>query len=141
MFFVAILLFVLAVVALTTGVLGLIGRLPGNRYLGVHTEAALRDEAAFRAANRVAAPALIAGAALLSAGGLVVLAAGGFTGGLVAVGVLVIALFTIGSGATAGARAAEAVAPPEPATGGCGGSCGGCSLKDICEPAAGARTV
>ncbi|MEU1525253.1 SdpI family protein [Nocardia rhamnosiphila] len=141
MFVVAILLFVLAVVALTTGVLGLIGRLPGNRYIGVHTEAALRDESAFRAANRVAAPTLIISAALLSAGGLVVMAAGGFTGVLVAVGVLVIALFTLGAGANAGARAAEAIAPaPEPA-GGCGGSCGGCSLKEMCEPAAGSRPV
>ncbi|MGW0182590.1 SdpI family protein [Nocardia sp. NPDC003345] len=136
MFVVAILLFVLAAVALVTGVLGMIGRLPGNRYVGVTTEAALRDEKAFRAANRVAAPTSIVSAVLLFAGGLVVLAAGGFTAVLVAVGVLVIALFTLGAGANAGARAAEAIAPaPEPA--GCGGSCGGCSLKDTCAPAAG----
>lgn len=135
MFVVAILLFVLAVVALATGVLGLFGRLPGNRYIGVHTEAALRDETAFRTANRVAAPTSIIAGALLAAGALVVLASGGLTAVLVAVGVLVIALFTLGAGATAGARAAEAVAPPAE-TGGCGGSCGGCSLKNTCEPAA-----
>ncbi|MEU4315906.1 SdpI family protein [Nocardia sp. NPDC024068] len=136
MFVVAILLFVLALVALTTGVLGLFGRLPGNRYIGVHTEAALRDETAFRTANRVAAPTSIVSAALLAAGGLVVMAAGGFTAVLVAVGALVVALFTLGAGANAGARAAEAIAPA-PETGGCGGSCGGCSLKDTCAPAAG----
>ncbi len=132
---VAILLFVLGLTALTTGVLGFFGRLPGNRYLGVHTEAALRDETAFRTANRIAAPTSVVSGALLAAGGLVVLAASTLTGILVTVGVLVIALFTLGSGANAGARAAEAIAPP-PETGGCGGSCGGCSLKNTCEPAA-----
>ncbi len=131
---VAILLFVLALIALTTGVLGFFGRLPGNRYLGVHTEAALRDETAFRTANRIAAPTSVVSGALLAAGGLVVLAASTVTGILVTVGVLVIALFTLGAGANAGARAAEAIAPA-PKTGGCGGSCGGCSLKDTCEPA------
>ncbi|MGW5387730.1 SdpI family protein [Nocardia sp. NPDC003963] len=135
MFVVAILLFVLALVALTTGVLGLIGRLPGNRYVGVHTEAALRDETAFRTANRVAAPTSIVAGALLAAGALVVLAAGGLIAVVVTAVVLVIALFTLGAGANAGARAAEAIAPP-PETGGCGGSCGGCSLKSTCEPAA-----
>lgn len=135
MLVVAILLFVLALVALTTGVLGFFGRLPGNRYIGVHTEAALRDETAFRTANRIAAPTSVISGALLAAGGLVVLAATTLTGILVTVGVLVIALFTLGAGANAGARAAEAIAPP-PETGGCGGSCGGCSLKNTCEPAA-----
>lgn len=135
MIVVAILLFVLAVIALATGVLGFFGRLPGNRYIGVHTEAALRDENAFRTANRIAAPTSVVSGALLAAGGLVVLAASPLTGIVVTAGVLVISLFTLGAGANAGARAAEAIAPP-PATGGCGGSCGGCSLKSTCEPAA-----
>lgn len=135
MLVVAILLFVLALVALTTGVLGFFGRLPGNRYIGVHTEAALRDENAFRAANRIAAPTSVISGALLAAGGLVALASGPVTGLIVTAGVLVIALFTLGAGANAGARAAEAIAP-EPETGGCGGSCGGCSLKDTCAPTA-----
>ncbi|WP_280399095.1 SdpI family protein [Nocardia carnea] len=140
MFAVAILLFVLALIALATGVLGLIGRLPGNRYIGVHTEAALRDETAFRTANRIAAPTSLVSGALLAAGGLVVLAAGTLTGLVVTAGVLVIALFTLGAGANAGARAAEAIAPPTE-TGGCGGACGGCSLKSTCEPAAESQPV
>lgn len=135
MIVVAILLFVLAVIALATGVLGFFGRLPGNRYLGVHTEAALRDETAFRTANRIAAPTSVVSGALLAAGGLVVLAASPLTGIVVTAGVLVISLFTLGAGANAGARAAEAIAPP-PASSGCGGSCGGCSLKSTCAPAA-----
>ncbi|ONM46607.1 SdpI family protein [Nocardia donostiensis] len=135
MFVVALLLFALAVVALATGALGLTGRLPRNRFVGVHTEAALRDPAAFRAANRVAAPTSIAAGALLSAGALVSLAADGVVAVLVAVVVAAIALFTLGAGADAGARAAAAIAPPPEDIGGCGHSCGACSLRDTCQPA------
>ncbi|MEU2090789.1 SdpI family protein [Nocardia beijingensis] len=134
MFVVALVLFVLAVVAVATGALGLTGRLPRNRFFGVHTEAALSTDETFRVANRVAAPTSIAAGALLFAGGLVGLAADGFIALAVAACAAVVALFTLGAGANAAAQAAEAIAPP-PQTGSCGNSCGACSLRDACQPA------
>ncbi|GAA5045751.1 SdpI family protein [Nocardia callitridis] len=136
MFVVALILFVLALVALTIGALGFSGRLPRNRFVGVHTEAALTDDQIFRVANRVAAPTSVAAGALLFAGGLIAMAAGGVVAVLVAVVTAVVALFTLGAGANAGAQTAESLAPPAPA-GDCGSSCGACSLRDACEPAAG----
>ncbi|MFI6212123.1 SdpI family protein [Nocardia brasiliensis] len=134
MFVVALVLFVLGLVALATGALGLTGRLPRNRFVGVHTEAALFDDETFRVANRIAAPTSLAAGALLVAGGLVVLAAGGFAALFVAVGVAVVALFTLGAGANAAAAKAAAIAPPAE-VGGCGSACGACSLRDACQPA------
>ncbi|KIA66428.1 SdpI family protein [Nocardia vulneris] len=134
MFVVALVLFVLGLVALATGALGLTGRLPRNRFVGVHTEAALADDETFRVANRIAAPTSLAAGALLFAGGLVVLAAGGFAALFVAVGVAVVALFTLGAGANAAAAKAAAIAPPAE-VGGCGSACGACSLRDACQPA------
>ncbi|MBF6127914.1 SdpI family protein [Nocardia brasiliensis] len=134
MFVVALVLFVLGLVALATGALGLTGRLPRNRFVGVHTEAALSDDETFRVANRIAAPTSLAAGALLLAGGLVVLAAGGFAALFVAVGVAVVALFTLGAGANAAAARAAAIAPPAE-VGGCGSACGACSLRDACQPA------
>ncbi|WP_063051971.1 SdpI family protein [Nocardia arthritidis] len=134
MFLVALVLFAPAVVAVTTGALGLTGRLPRNRFFGVHTEAALSTDETFRVANRVAAPTSIAAGALLFAGGLVALVAGGFVALAVAACTAVVALFTLGAGANAAAQAADAIAAP-PETGGCGSSCGACSLRDACLPA------
>ncbi|ASF10973.1 hypothetical protein NBRGN_062_01930 [Nocardia brasiliensis NBRC 14402] len=134
MFVVALVLFVLGLVALATGALGLTGRLPRNRFVGVHTEAALSDDETFRVANRIAAPTSLAAGALLVAGGLVVLAAGGFVALFVAVGVAVVALFTLGAGANVAAAKAAAIAPPAE-VGGCGSACGACSLRDACQPA------
>ncbi|WP_063045747.1 SdpI family protein [Nocardia pseudovaccinii] len=133
MFVVALTLFVLAMVAIATGVLGLTGRLPRNRFVGVHTEAALHDEETFRIANRVAAPTSVAAGALLFAGGLVALAAGGFPALIVAVVTAMVALFTLGAGANAAARAVEELVPVQE-IGGCGSSCGACSLREACAP-------
>ncbi|WP_433728945.1 SdpI family protein [Nocardia sp. CA-129566] len=133
MFVVALTLFVLALVAIATGVLGLTGRLPRNRFVGVHTEAALHDDDTFRIANRVAAPTSVAAGALLFAGGLVALAAGGFPAIVVAALTAAIALFTLGAGANAAARTVEALVPAQE-IGGCGSSCGACSLRDSCAP-------
>ncbi|WP_280451181.1 SdpI family protein, partial [Nocardia cyriacigeorgica] len=99
---VPIILFLLAAVALAIGVLGLAGKLPRNRFVGVHTDEALSTDEVFRVANRVAAPTSLAAGALLFCGGLVTLAAGGFAVVLIALGVAIIALFTLGAGATAG---------------------------------------
>ncbi|MEU4320887.1 SdpI family protein [Nocardia fluminea] len=131
---VALLLFALAAVAIATGVLGLLGKLPRNRFLGVTTEAALHSDDNFRLANRIAAPTSVGAGALLFAGGLVVLVAGGLASIAVAALVAVIAIFTLGAGANAAARTVEPLLPPAP-TGGCGSSCGGCSLRDTCAPA------
>ncbi|WP_280206581.1 SdpI family protein [Nocardia cyriacigeorgica] len=125
---VPIILFLLAAVALAIGVLGLAGKLPRNRFVGVHTDEALSNDEVFRVANRVAAPTSLAAGALLFCGGLVTLAAGGFAVVLIALGVAIIALFTLGAGATAGAPAPAAHAPP-PAPRRSGNNSGACSQR------------
>ncbi|MGW4355938.1 SdpI family protein [Nocardia sp. NPDC004582] len=134
MFFVALILFVLAAVAVVTGVLGLTGTLPGNRYFGVHSDAALKTEEAFKLANKVAGPTSIVAGLLLAAAGAVALVSGGVPALVLAVIAVVIALFTMGAGAAA-AEKAIANAFPEEKVGGCGSACGGCSLRDTCETA------
>lgn len=54
---------------LAVGALGWRGQLPRNRFAGVRTAATLRSEAAFIAANRVAAPPVLAAAAICATGG------------------------------------------------------------------------
>jgi uncharacterized membrane protein len=133
-FVVALVLFVPAVVAVATGMLGLTGRLPRNRFVGVHTEAALHNDETFRIANRVAAPTSVAAGALLFTGGLVALAAGGVVALIVAAAAALIALFTLGAGANAAAQAVAGLVPARE-VGGCGQTCGACSLRDACLPA------
>ncbi|MRH86490.1 hypothetical protein GFY24_03220 [Nocardia sp. SYP-A9097] len=132
---VALILFVLSAVAVVTGVLGLTGTLPGNRYFGVHSEAAVKSEENFKLANRVAAPTTLVAGLLLAAGGGVALVGGGIAGILIPVLAVVIAFFTLGAGALAAEKALEAAAPAEE-VGGCGSACGSCSLRDTCAPAA-----
>ncbi len=129
---VALILFVLAAVAVVTGVLGLTGSLPPNRFFGVHTEDALSTEETFRIANRVAAPTSFGAGVLLAVGGVIALLASPVVGIVGAVLAAVIALFILGAGANA---AAGAIAGLVPQTGACGGACGACSLRDACEPA------
>jgi hypothetical protein len=108
----AAVLLIVALALLTVGLLGWQQRLPRNRFAGIRTAATLRSDAAFSAANRVAAVALGAGGAALSVFGGV--AGAGAVGLLLAGGLL-------------GHRVASAVPPP---TGGCAGcicSGGGCS--------------
>ncbi|WP_067649127.1 SdpI family protein [Nocardia harenae] len=133
MFVVALLLFAAAAVAVATGLLGLTGRLPRNRFVGVHSSAALTDENTFRLANRVAAPTSVAAGFLLFAGGLVALAAGGLVALVVAAVVGVVAVFTLGAGANAAERVVAPMVPEQ--VGGCGSACGACSLRSACEPA------
>ncbi|MQY23482.1 SdpI family protein [Nocardia macrotermitis] len=131
---VALILFVLAAVAVVTGVLGLTGALPPNRYFGVHTQEAIQNEEAYLLANKVAGPTSIGAGLLLIAGGVVALLAGPIAGILAAVVAAVIALFTLGAGVNA---AGQAIARLAPATevGSCGSACGSCSLRDACQPA------
>ncbi|MFJ4658697.1 SdpI family protein [Nocardia sp. NPDC088792] len=133
-FVVALILFVLAAVAVVTGLLGLTGTLPGNRYFGVHSEAAVRTEEAFKYANKVAAPTSIVAGVLLAAAGAVALVAGAVPALIIAAVALVVSVFTLGAGAAA-AEKALAVRFPEEKVGGCGSACGSCSLRDACQPA------
>ncbi|MFD6463737.1 SdpI family protein [Streptomyces roseolus] len=132
MFVVALALYVLALVAIGTGVLGLTGRLPRNHFVGVHTESALSSDETFRIANRVAAPTSIAAGALLFAGGLIAAQAGVVVGLIVAVLSAAVALFTLGGGAVAADKAIANLVPVQ--SGGCGSACGSCSLRDTCAP-------
>jgi len=131
---VALILFVLAAVAVVTGALGLIGALPPNRFVGVHTGEALATPETFRIANRVAAPTSVGAGVLLAAGGTIALLAGGIAGIVAAALAAVIALFTLGAGANAAGQSIAGMAPA-PEVGGCGNACGACSLRDACQPA------
>ncbi|MBJ8347672.1 SdpI family protein [Antrihabitans sp. YC2-6] len=130
MLVVASLFVVLAVVAAVVGVAGLAGRLPRNRWVGIRTEDTLRDDAAFALANKVAAPTTIGAGLILFIGGIAALTFSTVAGivAVVVTGVAAIAIAGIG-----GSIATRAAAVKEPA-GGCGQACGGCSLKDACEP-------
>jgi hypothetical protein len=128
----AIVLFVLAVALAGVAVAGFTEHLPRNRWAGVRTPDTLRDDETFALANRVAAPTLLAGAAMLVLGGLGALALGGVVGGVIAAGGVVAAAVTAAAGGSLGARAAASV--PALEVGGCGNSCGACALKDACAP-------
>ncbi|MDQ4092738.1 MAG: SdpI family protein, partial [Actinomycetota bacterium] len=62
---------------ITVGLLGWRQRLPRNRFAGVRTPATLRSDAAFIAANRVAAPPVFAAGVICAAGGALALGAAG----------------------------------------------------------------
>lgn len=123
----AVVLLIVASALLTVGLLGWQQRLPRNRFAGIRTAATLRSDAAFIAANRVAAPTMVAAGAVCAAGGALALGADGAAltvivavAGAGAVGLLL-------AGGLLGHRVASAVPPP---TGGCAGcicSGGGCS--------------
>jgi uncharacterized membrane protein len=106
------------------GYLGLTGKLPRNRYVGVRTAPAMRDDEAFHLANRVAGlPNLVAALVAVGAGtAAVVDPDAALTVGLV--GMVGAVAITIAATA-AGHRAAETMPVPE-APKGCGGcACGG----------------
>ncbi|RMI33985.1 SdpI family protein [Nocardia stercoris] len=134
MFVVALILFVLAAVAVVTGVLGWTGKLPRNRFFGVHTEEALRTDEVFRIANRVAAPTSAAAGLLLACAAAVVAVAPVIPALSVTAGALLIALFTIGAGAGVAAKSIAGLAPA-PEIGGCGSACASCTLRSACDTA------
>lgn len=117
-----VLLLVASAALLTVGVLGWSRRLPRNRVAGIRTPATLRSDAAFVAANRVAAPPVLAAGAICGVGGVLTLGAGG--------ALLVVILTVTGVGAVAllisggllGHRVATALPPPQARCGGC--ACG-----------------
>lgn len=111
-----VVLLVAAAALLTVGMLGWRRQLPRNRFAGIRTPATLRSEAAFIAANRVAAPPVVAAGAVCAAGGALALGTGGPA--------LVVVVAVAGSGALGlllaggvlGHRVAVAI-PPQ--VGGC----------------------
>lgn len=123
-----------------TGWRGLRGTLPRNRFAGVRTPAAMASDEAFALANRVAAPATLAGAAVMVVVGACVLALrGGSTLFLLLVVGLLGATALIMVGGVLGNRAATALAEaraaqqPAGACAGCPG--GGCAaLLSNAEP-------
>lgn len=116
-------LLVFAATLLTVGVLGWQARLPRNRFVGVRTPATLRSEAAFTAANRVAAPPLLAAAATCAAGGAVALVTDGLPLTLI-VGIAGIgALGLLLAGGLLGDRVAAAMPPLQ------NPGCGQCSCR------------
>ncbi|MBA8827710.1 putative membrane protein [Saccharopolyspora lacisalsi] len=109
---------------LVLGRRGLHGTLPRNRFVGVRTPAALRNDEAFELGNRVAAPAMLAGGAVgvLSGAMLPLLPS---TSSVVMVA-LIGAVGTFGlmtAGGVLGARAAQALPEPANPCAGCAGSC------------------
>ncbi|AOD21272.1 SdpI family protein [Rhodococcus pyridinivorans] len=134
MLIVAVLLFVLALVVGAVGVAALTGKLPRNRWAGVRTPDALRDDEAFALANKVAAPSMLGSAVLLALGGVASLTLPTVAGIIAVVVTVVAALITAGAGGSVAARVAAATKPEE--TAGCGTSCGACSLRGACEPTA-----
>lgn len=132
---IAALVYILLAVALAAAAsVALAGRLPRNRWVGLRTDASLRDDATFRAANRVAAPSQAGGAVVLVLGALGALLLDGAAALAVAVAAPVFVAILIGIGAVIGQRVATAM--PAEDTGMCGHSCGACSLQDECASAA-----
>lgn len=97
---------------LTVGLLGWGRRLPRNRFAGIRTPATLRSDAAFTAANRVAAPPVLAAGAICVAAGALVWGTEGATLAVIAgvAGVGTIALLI--AGGLLGHRVATAIPPP-----------------------------
>lgn len=127
---VVVLLVGLALVSGATGLLGLLGRLPGNSVLGVRTPETRKSPGAWTLANKAAGPTFIAAAAALALGALGLGLIGGWMGGLVVVIALLGALVLFNVSGLAGARAAAVwqATHEHDDEGGCGcGSEGGCS--------------
>ncbi|MET0132043.1 MAG: SdpI family protein [Kibdelosporangium sp.] len=123
---------VAGVVVAGVGLLGLVDRLPMNRFFGVRTAATMRTADTFRIGNKVAGlPVFVAGAVgVLGAVLAMVLPDGGLVAGLLgAIGMLVFA----GAGGVLGHRAAAAMPAPEPELpAGCAGcACGNCGVRQF----------
>lgn len=101
-----VLLVGLALVVGGAGLLGLLGRLPGNDLLGVRTPETRRSPEAWELANRAAGPAFLAASAALGLGVLGLGLIGGWIGGLVVVVALLGSLALLNVAGLAGSRAA-----------------------------------
>ncbi|MGC4960754.1 SdpI family protein [Gordonia sp. DT101] len=125
----AVVVFALAAMWLVVGGLGIAGRLPRNRWLGVRSDESMRSDEAFQVANRVAAPGLFAATGILVLSGIVTLGIGGYWSLAFAVVGVVAALFVVGLVSAYGVRAAAAVPADDD-------GCSCCSGHDHDGPAA-----
>jgi uncharacterized membrane protein len=110
------------------GLLGWRGKLARTGRLGVRTPAALRDDAAFALANRVAGPVVLVAGLAAVLGGIAAFLLGGPLGMVLAAVIgLAGALLFARAGALLGTRAAAALPAPVPDS--CATcACGGCAL-------------
>jgi uncharacterized membrane protein len=126
----------------TVGLLGLRERLRRNRFFGVRTAASMRDEEAFRLANRVAGlPTLVAGLIGVLAGiAAAFVADPGARIAIVIIGLIGLLAIAVAGGAL-GHRAALALpkraAEPPAGCGGC--ACGNCLSGSVGSDVAGVR--
>ena len=124
---VLVLLVGLALVVGGTGLLALIGKLPGNGFLGVRTPETRRSPEAWHLANRAAGPAFLASGLALGLGALALGLIGGWVGGLVVVVSVLGALALLNVAGLAGSRrAAMWDATQDDDQGGCGCGPDGC---------------
>jgi hypothetical protein len=128
----ASILAVLGALVATSGLLGLLERLPVNRFAGVRTAATMRDAETFRIANKVAGLPILAAGAIGVLGGVLglTLPNGGLVAGLLGLaGMIAIA----SAGGLLGHKAALTVPEPEPELpAGCAGcACGNCGVKAL----------
>jgi hypothetical protein len=119
-------------VLITVGLLGLLERLPLNRFAGVRTTATLRNADTFRVGNKVAGLPVLAGGVIGVLGGVLalVMPAGAVVAGVIgAVGMIGISA----AGGVIGHKAALAVPEPEPELpAGCAGcACGNCGVRQF----------
>ncbi|MFT3716537.1 MAG: SdpI family protein [Gordonia sp. (in: high G+C Gram-positive bacteria)] len=156
----AVIAFAIAALWAVTGVAGLLGRLPGNRWIGVRTPETGRTPETWTLAQRVAAPGYLGGAVAAFLGGA--LALSGRWGFLFALGGLVLGALAVSVCSGVAVRAAAAAAPAEESgctSGCCSGddaatsdscaddpsarvdgaecgesSCGSCALNGMCTP-------
>ncbi len=117
----AVAAFALAVVWAVTGLAGLAGKLPGNRWTGVRTKATRESEQAWILAQRVAAPGYLGGAVALTLGG--VLALVNHWGFLFALGGLLLGLLAVSVVSGIAVRAAQALVDANAPAGGCSSGC------------------
>jgi uncharacterized membrane protein len=66
---------VFGVLLLVTGVLGVMGRLPKNDWVGLRLHEVMRDEQTWRAGHRAGGPWLVAGGLICTVGGSAIVAA------------------------------------------------------------------
>ncbi|HEX2300683.1 MAG TPA: SdpI family protein [Pseudonocardiaceae bacterium] len=114
---------------LAVGLLGWRQRLPRNRFAGIRTPATLRSDAAFAAANRVAAPSVLAAGVISAVAGALALGADGpmLTVIVTVAGVGVLGLLI--AGGLLGHRVAVTVPPPPAGCGGCDCAGAGCAAN------------
>ena len=136
---VVVLLVGLALVVGATGLLGLLGRLPGNGVLGVRTPETRRSPEAWLVANKAAGPGFLAAGVALGLGAVGAGLIGGWIGALVVVAALVGAVALLNVAGLAGSLAAAVWQAAQDDDEGCCGDSGcGCGDAGHAEAPAGA---